>query len=97
MRALKLEDDIPKYISGLPPKHVKQIYGKIVQLMVDVRPNDSEHLNGYKNCFRVTSGEYRVIYMYSTNDVRVLEVGPRNDDSVYKSFDRKYKNLNFAA
>ena len=45
----------------------------------------------------MTSGEYRVIYMYSTEDVRVLEVGPRNDDAVYKSFERKYKNLNFAA
>ena len=97
MRALRLEDDIPKYMSSLPPKHVKQIYGKIVQLMVDVRPNDSELLTGYKNCFRVTSGEYRVIYVFSPDDVRVLVVGPRNDDSVYKTFERKYKNLNFAA
>jgi mRNA interferase RelE/StbE len=97
MRALRLEDDIPKYMSSLPPKHFKQIYGKIVQLMVDVRPNDSELLTGYKNCFRVTSGEYRVIYVFSPDDVRVLVVGPRNDDSVYKTFERKYKNLNFAA
>jgi mRNA interferase RelE/StbE len=65
--------------------------------MDNVRPNDSELLTGYKNCFRVTSGEYRVIYTFSPDDVRVLVVGPRNDDSVYKSFERKYKNLNFAA
>jgi|APGre2960657444_1045066.scaffolds.fasta_scaffold49269_2 mRNA interferase RelE/StbE len=96
MRALRLEHDIQKYVSNLPPKHAKQIFTKIMQLMGEVRPNDSEHLNGYKNCFRATSGEYRVIYMYSSDDVRVLEVGPRNDDSVYKSFERKYKNLNFA-
>jgi mRNA interferase RelE/StbE len=80
-----------------PPKHAKQVFTKITQLMDDVRPNDSELLNGYKNCFRVTSGEYRVIYTFSPDDVRVLVVGPRNDDSVYKSFERKYKNLNFAA
>ena len=97
MRALRLEDEIPKYFSTLPPKHAKQVVTKIMQLLNNVRPNDSELLSGYKNCYRVTSGEYRVIYMYSPEDVRVLVVGPRNDDSVYKSFERKYKNLNFAA
>ena len=97
MRALRLENDIQPYVSSLPPKHAKQVFTKITQLMDDVRPNDSELLNGYKNCFRVTSGEYRVIYMFSPDDVRVLVVGPRNDDSVYKTFERKYKNLNFAA
>lgn len=97
MRALRLENDIQPYVSSLPPKHAKQVFTKITQLMDDVRPNDSELLTGYKNCFRVTSGEYRVIYTFSPDDVRVLVVGPRNDDSVYKRFERKYKNLNFAA
>jgi mRNA interferase RelE/StbE len=97
MRALRLEDDIQPYVSSLPPKHAKQVFTKITQLMDNVRPNDSELLTGYRNCFRVTSGEYRVIYTFSPDDVRVLVVGPRNDDSVYKSFERKYKNLNFAA
>ena len=97
MRDLRLEEEIPKYVSTLPPKHAKQVVTKMMQLMGDVRPNDSEHLSGYKNCYRVTSGEYRVIYMFCPERVRVLVVGPRNDDSVYKSFERKYKSLNFAA
>ena len=97
MRALRQEDDIPKYMSGLPPKHAKQVCGKIFDLAKNVRPNDSENMKGYKNCFRVTSGEYRIIYTFTPADVRVLEVGPRDGDAVYKSFDRKYKNLNFAA
>ena len=96
MRALRLENDIQPYVSSLPPKHAKQVFTKITQLMDEVRPNDSEKLDGYKNCFRVTSGEYRVIYTFSSDDVRVLVVGPRNDDSVYKTFERKYKNLKFA-
>lgn len=97
MRALRLEKDIQPYVSSLPPKHAKQVLTKIMQLMADARPNDSEHLDGYMNCFRVTSGEYRVIYTFSQDDVRVLVVGPRNDSAVYKTFERKYKNLNFAA
>jgi len=97
MRALRLEDEIPKYFSTLPPKHAKQVASKIMQLLDNARPNDSENISGYKNIYRVTSGEYRVIYMFSPEDVRVLVVGPKNDDSVYKSFERKYKKLNFAA
>lgn len=71
--------------------------GKFLIWQKNVRPNDSENLKGYKNCFRVTSGEYRIIYTFTPDDVRVLEVGPRDGDAVYKSFDRKYKNLIFAA
>ena len=97
MRKLRLEDEIPKYFSTLPPKHAKQVAAKMMQLLDNARPNDSEQLDGCKNIFRVTSGEYRVIYMFSPEDVRVLVVGPKNDDSVYKSFERKYKKLNFAA
>jgi len=97
MRGLKLERDIEKYFSNLPPKHAKQIFMKIMQLTHDARPNDSQNVDGYKNCYRVTSGEHRVIYTFSPEDVRVLLVGPKNDDSVYKIFERKYKNLNFAA
>ena len=41
MRALKLENDIQPYVSSLPPKHAKQVFTKILQLMDDVRPNDS--------------------------------------------------------
>jgi mRNA-degrading endonuclease RelE of RelBE toxin-antitoxin system len=68
-----------------------------MQLMNDVRPNDSELLNGDDHCFSVTSGEYRVIYTFSPDDVKVLVIGLRNDDSVYKTFERKYKNRDFAA
>jgi mRNA interferase RelE/StbE len=97
MRSIRLESDIASFVHGLQPKHAKQVCGKIFDLAKNVRPNDSENLKGYKHCFRVTSGEYRIIYTFTPDDVRVLEVGPRDGDDVYKSFDRKYKNLNFAA
>ena len=50
----------------------------------------------WKLCDELRGG-YRIIYTFTPDDVRVLEVGPRDGDDVYKSFDRKYKNLNFAA
>ena len=97
MRSIRLESDIAGFVHGLQPKHAKQVCGKIFDLAKNVRPNDSENMKGYTHCFRVTSGEYRIIYTFTPDDVRVLEVGPRDGDDVYKSFDRKYKNLNFAA
>jgi mRNA interferase RelE/StbE len=37
---------------------------------------------------RVDVGEYRVIYVNSGDTVDVLAVGKRNDDEVYKSWER---------
>ena len=42
------------------------------------------------------SSDFQVVYAHSTEDETGLEGGPKNDDSVDKGFERKYKNLNFA-
>ena len=97
MRVLDLDRDIKDFCAGLIPKHAKQIVLKIFDLAVDVRPHDSKHLKGWGHCFEVTSGEYRVIYTFTPTAVRVLLVGKRNGDEVFKDFDRKFKNLVFAA
>lgn len=93
MRSLLLEVDVPKFINSLNPKQAKQVVGKIFELLSDVHPSNSEPLKAYKPCFRLRSGDYRVIYTYNQYEVRVLHVGCRNDDDVYESFDRKYRNL----
>ena len=66
-------------------------------LQLDPMPNDSEHMTGFKPCFRVTCGEHRISYMVARDHVKVFLVGHRGDDAVCKAFERKYRNLSFTA
>ena len=52
-------------------------------LMADPRPADAERLKGYEY-FRVTVGEYRIVFDVRDGALRVLAVGKRNDDEVYR-------------
>ena len=94
---LDVDEDCDSYIEKLIPKQRSQVWGKIADLRLDPRPNDSEHLIGFKPCYRVTCGEHRIIYMVANDHVKVFLVGHRGDDAVYKAFERKYRNLTFAA
>ncbi|MBC8262665.1 MAG: type II toxin-antitoxin system RelE/ParE family toxin [Anaerolineales bacterium] len=66
-----------------PPKIYKQVMRKVVELQFNPRPHDSEKKGtGYT----VDIGEYRIFYVidYQEQLVRVLVVGNRNDDAIYK-------------
>ena len=52
-------------------------------LMADPRPADAAKLKGY-DCYRVTVGEYRIVFDIVDSVVRVLVIGKRNDDEVYR-------------
>lgn len=71
-----------------PAKVQLQLLRKILALSVDPRPQDSKKLEG--SIYRVTSGEYRVVY--EVNDaarrVTIFLVGKRGDDEVYRRFAR---------
>ncbi len=70
-----------------PPKIYKQVMGKAVGLQFNPRPHDSEKKGkGYT----VDTGEYRVFYVidYQEQLVRVLVVGKRNNDAIYKQAKR---------
>jgi mRNA interferase RelE/StbE len=45
-------------------------------------------MSGHPGYFRITVGEYRVIYRTHGDTVHVVVVGSRNDDDVYRKFDR---------
>jgi mRNA interferase RelE/StbE len=52
-------------------------------LMANPRPTDVERLRGYEYS-RVTVGEYRVIFDVRDSVLRVVAIGKRNDDEVYR-------------
>jgi mRNA interferase RelE/StbE len=75
-RAQKLLDD-------LPPKQFRQIIKKVFALLENPRPHDSEELRGYP-FLRNDVGEYRIIYDIQGDTLRLILVGKRNDEEVYR-------------
>jgi mRNA interferase RelE/StbE len=88
MRQLDLQADIPKTLSTLPPKPFRQIVAKIFELLNHPTPHDAQLLKGYPY-YRADVGEYRVIYDFDADVVRIILIDKRNDDQVYKKLKRK--------
>ena len=78
------------FLKGLRPKIAAQIAKKVLSLNLDPLPNDSKQLKGYANFYRVDSGEYRIVYQFLPKQdlVKIILVGKRNDDDVYKKLNR---------
>ena len=87
MRTLRPSRAAAKFVTELPPKPFRQIWLKVLDLLVDPYPHDSARLTGYA-FHRVDAGEYRIVYR-ATETVELLLVGKRNDDKVYKQLKRK--------
>ncbi len=91
MSRLKLDytKDFLKELAELPPKHFKQVVSRVLALTGDPLPADSKQLQGHLGLRRVDSGEYRIVYDVTEDAVRIIIVGKRNDDEVYRLLDRK--------
>ncbi|MBC6481420.1 MAG: type II toxin-antitoxin system RelE/ParE family toxin [Hormoscilla sp. GM7CHS1pb] len=78
------------FLQGLQPKIVAQIAKNILALNMDPLPADSKKLAGYSDLYRVSIGEYRIVYRFLVDEdlVEVILVGKRNDDEVYKQLKR---------
>lgn len=65
-------------------KHARQIIHRIDALCGEPKPPDSTALKGFEPYRRVDSGEYRIVYYVAGDDLRVILIGRRNDDAVYR-------------
>ena len=83
MLPLSLSRAAVRFLDTLPPKQYRQVTRKIIMLMADPRPVDAERLKGY-DYSRVAVGEYRVIFDVQGGVLRVVVIGKRNDDEVYR-------------
>jgi mRNA interferase RelE/StbE len=78
-----------KAAKKLDAKQFRQVVSAILALLENPEPHDSQVLRGAKNGERrIDVGEYRVIYAVSADVVEVLVIGARNDDDVYKIWER---------
>lgn len=71
------------FLDSLPPKQFRQVLRKVLALLEDPRPQDTEQLKGYP-FFRNDVGEYRIVYDLQGDTLRLILVGKRNDDEIYK-------------
>ena len=89
MYALQIEKGVIKNLRKLPPKIFRQIIFKVLSLQQTPLPNDCKPIGpGY----RVDSGEYRILYFVddTTQLIEIVLVGKRNDDDVYRQFERRF-------
>lgn len=84
MRKLALSKPVVDFISELQAKQFKQVMGKILSLLTEPTPADSQPLKGFDDLRRADQGEFRIVYRYDENTVAVSLVGKRNDDEIYK-------------
>jgi len=83
MLKLRISKDARKFLDTLPPKQFRQIVQKVFALLDDPRPYDTKELKGYP-FLRNDAGEYRIIYDVQDDALRLILVGKRNDDEVYR-------------
>ena len=85
---LDMTNTARKILEDLEGKQCKQVAVKMLSLLRDPYPHDSEHLSN-RNFRRVDIGEYRIIYQVNQNVVEILTIGRRNDGAVYKMFNKR--------
>jgi mRNA interferase RelE/StbE len=87
---LDMTRDASKFLEDLSKsgKQYVQVVRKVLALMKEPRPSDSEAMQG-SSYFRVDSGEYRIVYEIDTDVVNIILVGKRNGDEVYDKLKRK--------
>lgn len=70
-----------KELYKLPKKEIARITELITSLSVNPRPSTCKKLKGYKNLWRIRSGNYRVIYSIQNQIlvVEILEIVDRKD------------------
>ncbi len=87
--ALKISRQAGRFIKTLPPKQYKQVVSTVLALLNNPEPHDSKQVKGSKeNNRRADIGEYRIVYRAENDELLILVIGKRNDDSVYKILDR---------
>ena len=85
MPQVLIEKRVIKFLEKLPPKQKNQLSRRIIELSNTPKPHDCSALIGYPDYYRITCGEYRIIYRYNNEKVtlNIILIGKRNDDDAY--------------
>lgn len=79
-----------RFLKRLPAKQENQLVRRIAELAEHPIAPDVRKVSG-SDCFRVDSGEYRIVYNMHGDTLFVWLVGKRNDDEIYRKLKRLLK------
>lgn len=89
MLSLSITHSALKLLDGLPAKQYKQLAAAVFSLLAQPLPHDSCPLKGaLRGERRLDVGEYRIIYCATATAIDILVIGKRNDNAVYKAWNR---------
>ncbi len=87
MPTIKYRKAAQKFLKTLGAKQKRQLSQKIDTLVLEPYPYDSKKLKGYSG-YRVTCGEFRIIYEVDNEILEIVSIAKRNDDDSYKFLHR---------
>ena len=99
MKNFILSHKAGKFLDGLDATQYRQIGKRLFELCYDHFPNDSRHLKFHPGVRRIHVGEFRICYRPTgelgpcpncdQDVVKIVVVGPRNDDFAYRELRRR--------
>lgn len=79
-------DKIQKLLNKINPKDANKIADVFERIKSgDIKKLDIKKLRGYPDIFRVRVGIYRVIYRVCDDNIRVIDLSKR-DDNTYRNY-----------
>jgi len=88
MYKLNITKTVDRFLKKLQPKQFRQVVQTILKLRLNPNPHDSKQLIGSPEYRRVDIGEFRIIYRVEDDVVKIAVAGKRNDNDVYRKFER---------
>ncbi len=88
MYKLDITKAVDRFLKKLQPKQFRQVVQTILKLRLDPNPHDSKQLIGSPEYRRVDIGEFRIIYRVEDDVVKIAVAGKRNDNDVYRKFEK---------
>ncbi len=79
--AVTLADSARKELRNLPVQVIERVQPKLQDLAGNPRPSGCKKLHGYKNCWRVRVGDYRIVYTVDDTEkcVDVTRIAQRKE------------------
>lgn len=76
-------DKIDKFLSKLAKSTSERVTTVIVHILSgNTAGYDVKKLKGYRDVYRIRIGTMRIIYRHGTDDVKLLDIGRRNEKTI---------------
>ena len=88
MYKVELAKEAAKFIRNQEKRIQRQLINKIRELARDPRPQNCKKLQGYKELYRIPSGNYRIVYVVMDKKLLVVVVRIAHRKDIYRQIER---------